>query len=188
MSESDDVEPGPSAGNGWPHEDGAISVYLGVGRSVMRQSLHRDDHSWLRAFLEMFGIPAGDGGAVLACVRGPGPAGGLRPALTPAAVARLGWIGMPAVGLDRDAGGAVAAVCLGGPGVSPAGLVVRVGSKISSRIRAPVWRGMTRLCRSSVSKLIGVPARRAPRPMWCSRLLWRTVTLPQRSILSVRTR
>ena len=34
----------------------------------------------------------------------------------------------------------------------------------------------------------GVPASRAPRPMWCSRLLWRTVTEPPASILSVRTR
>ena len=36
-----------------------------------------------------------------------------------------------------------------------------------------------------MSRLIGVPASRAPRPMWCSRLSWRRVTAPQRSIFVV---
>ena len=38
------------------------------------------------------------------------------------------------------------------------------------------------MCRLSISRVIGVPARRAPRPMWWSRLLWRRVTLPPGSI------
>jgi len=35
---------GPSAGNGWPHEDGAVSVDLRDGMSVRLQSPPRDPY------------------------------------------------------------------------------------------------------------------------------------------------
>src|SRR5688572_28342872 len=43
---------------------------------------------------------------------------------------------------------------------------------------------MTRTCRLPMSRLTGVPASRAPRPMWSSRLLWRIVTLPTESVFA----
>ncbi len=47
---------------------------------------------------------------------------------------------------------------------------------------------MLRMCRSSMSMRMGVPARSLPMPMWCRRLLWRRVSFPSVSTLSVRTR
>ncbi len=43
---------------------------------------------------------------------------------------------------------------------------------------SPVWSWMTRMSRSSMSRMMRVPSRVRPRPMWCRWPLWRRVTLP----------
>ncbi len=62
------------------------------------------------------------------------------------------------------------------------------GSRVSWRSSSPVSRSMTSMLRSAISRVTRVPASSLPRPMWCSRLSWRRVTLPASSTVSWRTR
>src|SRR5215203_1825364 len=110
----------------------------------------------------------------------PGPAGGLRPALTPAAGGTFG----PGSGCRAGCGCGL----FGWAGWQPAGLVVPAG------VQDQFAHQLTGVAVDDADVQVvdeqadRVPASRAPRPMWCSRLLWRTVTLPPLSILSCRTR
>lgn len=76
----------------------------------------------------------------------------------------------------------------GWSGFDASWLVVTVGVEVRARMSRWVSRSRMRMLRSAARRVILAPARRRPSPMWWSRELCRMVTVPDLSMVSVRTR